>query len=153
MPVRLELIVDEGVAFQPHEELEDLLAFAAERETQAPSGDWEMVVRLTDDDEITRLHERFFDDATPTDIISFPSGEDLGQPAGSLGDVVISVDTAALHAADAGHSTAREVAFLMLHGLLHLCGYDDRTPDDRRRMLHLQQAYLELFEKSRPCRW
>lgn len=65
-----------------------------------------------------------------------------------LGDVVISYDTAAAQAADYGHSPAAEVDVLLVHGLLHLLGYDDAAPADRERMHQRQDEVLAAFTAS-----
>jgi probable rRNA maturation factor len=61
-----------------------------------------------------------------------------------LGDVVISVETAARQAKEHGHSLAQEIAFLLIHGMLHLFGYDDTTPAARRRMWTKQARLLAI---------
>jgi probable rRNA maturation factor len=90
----------------------------------------------------------------PTDVLSFPQEEpakaginpDKGKTRNSppvlLGDVVISVETAARQSKSAGISLAEEVDFLLVHGLLHLLGWDDATAVQRRRMLNRQDEIL-----------
>jgi rRNA maturation RNase YbeY len=70
-----------------------------------------------------------------------------GWPA-YLGDVVISYDTAALQASDYGHSPAAEVDVLLVHGLLHLLGYDDHDPAERDRMHGRQDEVLAAFARE-----
>jgi probable rRNA maturation factor len=111
----------------------------------------EVGVWLCTDDEIAKLHLQFMDIDGPTDVITFPA-EDEGT-GGYLGDVAVSVDTAHEQAADAGHSPEREIAFLCLHGLLHLAGYDDLTPVERSAMIARQELMLETFERSNPGEW
>jgi rRNA maturation RNase YbeY len=65
-----------------------------------------------------------------------------------LGDVVISYDTAAMQASDYGHSPAAEVDVLLVHGLLHLLGYDDHDPAERERMHGRQDALLAAFARE-----
>jgi len=65
-----------------------------------------------------------------------------------LGDVVISYDTAAAQAGDYGHSPAAEVDVLLVHGLLHLLGYDDQAPEDRAHMHARQDELLAAFAQS-----
>jgi probable rRNA maturation factor len=144
--LHVDLVCDPGVAYAPADALQALVAYASERIASAPWGDWSIVVRLTTDDEIGRLHARFFNDPSPTDVIAFPSGEAFDAAAGTLGDVVISVERARAQAVDVNHSTEREVAFLALHGMLHLCGHDDITAAEREQMLALQEQWLAQFE-------
>lgn len=90
---------------------------------------------LTDDAEIARLHAKFLDDPTPTDVISF----DLDGQA----EIVVSVETAKRTANSHGHSLRAEVALYVVHGLLHVCGFDDIAPRDRARMRAAERAVLQ----------
>ncbi len=82
----------------------------------------------------------------PTNVISFAmqEGEGAGVQADLLGDVVISVETAARDAAEAGVAVENELYFLLLHGILHLLGYDHErgSADDAQRM---EARERELF--------
>jgi len=89
---------------------------------------------LTDDAEIARIHGDYLDDPTPTDVISF----DLDGTA----EIVVSTQTAARAARLHGHACAHEVALCVVHGLLHLCGYDDRTVPDRAKMRRAERTVL-----------
>ena len=91
-------------------------------------------VSLIDDPEIQRVHTQFMDNPDPTDVITFPYGEE--------GDVLISVETAARQAEELGASFEREIALYLIHGLLHLAGYDDTTPAAREEMDKLQESLL-----------
>jgi rRNA maturation RNase YbeY len=91
-------------------------------------------VSLIDDPEIQRVHTQFMDNPDPTDVITFPYGEE--------GDVLISVETAARQAEQLGASFEREIALYLIHGLLHLAGYDDTTPAAREEMDKLQESLL-----------
>jgi probable rRNA maturation factor len=154
MTLRLELIQDDGLKSAPSiAALSGLVAFAAQHDTSLPVGEWDVTVRLTDDERIAEIHHEFFGDDSATDVISFPSGELLDASRGYLGDIVISVDTAKSNAGDVGHSADREMAFLILHGLLHLVGHTDETPEEKRRMLERQQAILEAFEQAAGQAW
>jgi len=83
----------------------------------------------------------------PTNVIAFAmqEGEGAGVQADLLGDVVISVETAARDAAEAGVAVENELYFLLLHGILHLLGYDHErgSVDDAQRM---EARERELFE-------
>lgn len=96
-------------------------------EEAAPTGS-QVAVVLCDDEEIAEYHQRFMDIPGPTDVMSWPSDSP------SLGDVLVSVETAARQAAVLGHSLGREVRVLAVHGVLHLLGWDDRTPEDQGAM-------------------
>jgi len=99
----------------------------------------EVNVILVDEPTLTELHERFLDDPTPTDVMSFDLGEEGGGPAG---EVYVSVDCARTVAAERGVTHARELALYLVHGVLHLCGMDDHEPDDRRQMRRAESAVL-----------
>ncbi len=125
--------------------LEAVLADAMPDDT-VPSGDWTLDVRLTDDVEIGLLHGHYFNDPSPTDVITFPDADPAREQGGHLGDIVVSIERAREQSVDAGHSTTREVAFLILHGLLHLLGMTDETDQKRSAMLERQEAMLRRAE-------
>jgi probable rRNA maturation factor len=85
----------------------------------------EVSVVLAGDGLLRRLNRDFRGKDRPTDVLSFPGGE--GEEG--LGDVVISVPTAARNARRLGHSVPRELDVLALHGFLHVLGYDHETDD------------------------
>src|SRR5271166_195762 len=93
-------------------------------------------VRITSNRELQELNRRFRQKDKPTDVLSFPS--DMPKVAG---DIAISADIAAANAADLGHSTETEVKILILHGLLHLAGYDHEADngDMQARETQLRQ--------------
>ena len=128
--------------------LKTLLSAAADWEPTVPAGQWGLTLRISDDAEICKLHARFFGNSSPTDVISFPSGDDLSSANGYLGDIIVSIDTARLHADAQGHTLERELAFLALHGLLHVCGHTDATPHQHAAMLTRQTELLERFERQ-----
>ncbi len=101
---------------------------------------------LVPDKKLRYLHKKFLDDPGSTDVITFQyletqSLKKIGDDA-PFGDVYISLETARAQAKAAGHEFHREVAFLMAHGLLHLAGYDDRAPHQRRKMLAFQTKII-----------
>jgi probable rRNA maturation factor len=106
--------------------------------------DAEVSVLLTDDAGIAALNAQYRGRPEPTDVLSFAQREGEGaDPADPvLGDIVISVERAARQAEEYGHSLAREVAFLAVHGLLHLLGYDHETPADEAEMMRETEAIL-----------
>lgn len=105
---------------------------------------------ITDDAGIQTLHRDFLNDDTPTDVLAFAaeSEEDFPIEAGFgnyLGDIAVSWDTAAIQGPEADMPVEREVAFLALHGLLHLLGADDATDAERAAMHRRQHAILTQF--------
>lgn len=84
----------------------------------------ESSVLLTGDKQIKRLNRSFRGKNKPTDVLSFPAPSVDGQPSAVAGDLAISVETADRQAREHGHILAEELKILILHGLLHLSGYD-----------------------------
>jgi probable rRNA maturation factor len=88
----------------------------------------QVTVLLTSDVEIRRLNRQFRGKNKATDVLSFPALEMVAGVVSDLaGDLAISVETARRQAHEQGHSLAIEIKVLMLHGLLHLAGYDHET--------------------------
>jgi probable rRNA maturation factor len=85
-------------------------------------------IRVTSSREMRELNRRFRQQNKPTDVLSFPS--DLPKLAG---DIAISAEIAAANAAQLGHATETELKILILHGLLHLAGYDHETDNGEMR--------------------
>ena len=96
----------------------------------------ELSILLVDDREMRALNHRYRGIDRPTDVLAFAQSEGGGAvPDGLLGDVVISVDTAKRQAREIGHSLGHEADRLLIHGLLHLLGYDhERSAAEARRM-------------------
>ena len=96
----------------------------------------EMTLSFVDDDEIHALNRDYRRVDRPTDVLSFSMREGEGGALHPelLGDVVISVETAARQAAEAARPLAAELLHLAVHGLAHLCGYDHATVDEERVM-------------------
>lgn len=100
-------------------------------------------VLLTTDDHIRRLNRSFRRKNKPTDVLSFPASESFdGQPA-LAGDLAISVETAARQATEAAHPLFAELQVLLLHGLLHLAGYDHEA--DSGEMARKEAALRRRF--------
>ncbi len=105
------------------------------------------------------LNRQFRAKDTPTDVLSFPSPSlPPNKPAPTAGDIAISVDIAAQNAGKLGHSTAEEVKILVLHGILHLAGFDHERDNGEmarkearlRRTLGLPLALIERNESVQP---
>ncbi|MEM7332191.1 MAG: rRNA maturation RNase YbeY [Chloroflexota bacterium] len=96
---------------------------------------------LSDNPHLQQLNAQFRQKDTPTDILSFPAEPTVGMEH-YLGDIVISVNYAQHHAAKEGHTLAEELQLLGVHGTLHLLGYDDIDPPDRKTMWAAQTAVL-----------
>ena len=104
--------------------------------------DAELSVVLTDDVTIQQLNRDYRGLDTPTDVLSFAQQEADSPNAAVLGDLIISLQTAQRQADERGHSLATEVRILLVHGLLHLLGYDHQTDAERAEMASAEQALL-----------
>ncbi|MGB7556727.1 MAG: rRNA maturation RNase YbeY [Candidatus Korobacteraceae bacterium] len=89
----------------------------------------EVNIRIASNRELQELNRRFRKKNQPTDVLSFPS-----ETPKLAGDIAISGEIAAANAADMGHSAQTELKVLILHGLLHLAGYDHETDDGEMRI-------------------
>ena len=96
----------------------------------------ELSLALVDDAEIEALNTQWRAQARPTDVLSFSlvEGDHADRREAMLGDVVISVETAARQAADRHRSLAEVVTRLMIHGVLHLIGHDHEDDEEASRM-------------------
>ena len=83
-----------------------------------------------------RLNQQFRQVDRPTDVLSFPSPQPVGSEKEYAGDVAISIEIAKNNAQRLGHSLQEEIKILMLHGILHLAGYDHESDDGE--MAHLE---------------
>lgn len=110
--------------------------------------DAELSLLLVSDPVMHELNRTWRRKDRPTDVLAFSQREgEAPAPAELLGDVVISVDTARRQAAERGHSLAVEGDRLLVHGLLHLLGYDhERSPAEARRMQRKERALLRALE-------
>ena len=111
----------------------------------------EISLLLTGDERIRELNKEYRDKDYATDVLSFPMSEDPFAEGGMLGDIAISLDTAKEQADEAAIRIERELAFLFIHGLLHLLGYDhEQGPDEEEEMFDLQEEILRnLLEKGK----
>jgi len=126
----------------------------------------ELGLVITTQERVQRLNKSYLGRDEPTDVLAFamlPAGGDLPAfvlpPDGvlHLGEVVISYPQAVRQAEEHGHSVKREVAILIIHGVLHLLGYEDETPELKRQMVAREGEILshiegERFEGSWSCR-
>lgn len=132
----------EGDVGADEAELRSLARFILD--VEAATGTWEIVVALVSDDELRVLHGRFMGVDEPTDIMTFPYGDDV---AG--GDLAISLDHARVRAAEWGNTPGEELQFLVAHGVLHLLGWQDTTADLRHAMLERQAHLIDLWRSQR----
>lgn len=98
----------------------------------------EVIIHLVDKNKISELHEIYFQDPTPTDCISFPIDKET-----VLGEVFVCPEVAIEYAQKNEKDPLEETALYIVHGLLHLLGYDDLTPSDRAKMRSAEKTMLK----------
>jgi len=117
------------------------------------AGVFVLSVILVSDDRISGLNQQYRDTGSPTDVLTFDTGlQELEEPFESdepreLGDIFLSVDTIKRQASDFNNSFEEELLYILIHGLLHICGYDhkqDETHDEE--MFKVQKAYYNRLK-------
>lgn len=130
------------------------IAAAALAAAGEPSSPVEATLLLADDATLHDLNARFRNVDKPTDVLSF--GQDGGTtpvPVGQphyLGDIAISVERAQRQAMESSHSFARELGYLLVHGVLHLCGFDHESDTDQAAMRRVEEDALATMGLSHP---
>ncbi|MGJ8639441.1 MAG: rRNA maturation RNase YbeY [Opitutaceae bacterium] len=126
-------------------ESEAIALFSTLMESDAfPIQAGELSVVFVSDDTIAQVHADFMDDPTPTDVITFPANAEME----SAGEIIVSVDHAQARAAELGEPFNRELSLYLVHGWLHLAGYDDRQEDDRAEMRKAEQRALMVLDQA-----
>ena len=130
----------------------ELLRAAAEKTIDAvnPSREVSLTIALDGDETLRELNRQFRNIDAATDVLSFPSNE-IDPDSGELylGDVIVSYPRAVQQAEDVGHSVNAELQLLVVHGVLHLFGYDHMNEDDKKVMWSIQDAVLMQLGISR----
>ena len=109
----------------------------------SPDRDVDLTIVIQGNEALQQLNRQFLGNDAPTDVLSFPSDEtdpDSGRPY--LGDIAISYPIAESQAAVAGHPVQSEVQLLVVHGVLHLLGYDHTSPELKSSMWQVQSEVL-----------
>lgn len=115
-----------------------------DRESQIPPGGCppgELSLVFLTDPALAQLHADFMDDPSTTDVITF----DGDSAAGIAGEICVSADTALTYAREHDHDFATELTLYLVHGWLHLAGYDDLRPAKKRRMRAAEARALKLL--------
>lgn len=140
--------------------IEDVLNFAGSY-LKLPENT-EMSVTLMDNEHIHEINKKYRGVDKPTDVISFaieeddpdevpiilPEDEEFDIPK-NIGDIMISMDKVKEQAEYLGHSEDRELGFLVVHGFLHLNGYDHMKEEDEKEMFGLQREILDSYGLTR----
>ncbi|MGV8847965.1 MAG: rRNA maturation RNase YbeY [Propionibacteriaceae bacterium] len=133
-----------------------LTRFALERMRIHPQA--EVSILLVDEATMSDYHVRFMDEPGPTDVLSFPMDElrppkeDEEPPLGLLGDIVLCPSVTAKQAADNGRTTEEEAEYLLVHGLLHLLGFDHAEPEEKAVMFGLNDQIIAAWNSRKAAR-
>lgn len=111
----------------------------------------ELSILLVDTDTMAAYHEKYMDEPGPTDVLSFPmdelrppkDGEE--PPLGMLGDIVLCPEVTAAQASDSNRTPEQEADYLLIHGLLHLLGYDHAEPEEKKVMFGLNDRIIAAW--------
>lgn len=143
--LQLDIIIEDGDwgALAPVDEVFGPVADAVARRLDLDSA--EAAIALSSDERVRALNLTYRGKDKPTNVLSFPAGED-GLPPGSrrhLGDIVLAAETVAREAAVEGKPLRHHLQHLAVHGLLHLLGYDHETEAEAAEMEALEVEILE----------
>lgn len=115
----------------------------------------ELSILLVDESTMADYHQRFMGLPGPTDVLSFPMdelrppSEDDEPPLGLLGDIVLCPTITAAQAAENGRTPDGEADYLLVHGLLHLLGFDHAEPDEHAVMFGLNDRLIAAWDDAR----
>lgn len=168
MTVNIEREIEREYDFPTEETIRAVIAEALDY-VQCPY-ECNVNVLLTDDEAIHELNREYRNTDRPTDVLSFPmidyetpadfsmveeAPEEYADPDSGellLGDIVISLDRMEAQAEEYGHSIRRELAFLIAHSMLHLCGFDHMNDDERIVMEQKQEEILRRLGITRDAK-
>ncbi len=157
MTIRV-IITNSQRKFKTDKALYSLIEKACEAtlKNEGAADDYEVNVTLVSDRKIKELNRDFRNIDKSTDVLSFPLGEDgeydenPENGALMLGDIVLSLEHAAAQAIEFGHSFEREAAYLTVHSMLHLLGYDHvDSEEERAEMRKREEQVMELLDLRR----
>ena len=149
----INLAIDEALSSLDAPELkEEATLKQAARETLRFAGALTssgLTVVITGDEQLAILNHQFRGIQSPTDVLSFPADEiDPDSGERYLGDVLVSLPRAQAQAAAGGHAVIDELQLLIVHGVLHLLGYDHAEEPDKTKMWSVQTEVLRLLGSS-----
>lgn len=110
----------------------------------------EVIIHLITNEKMCDFHLEFFNDPTPTDCISFPldSPYQTSPPCSVLGEILVCPHAAVVYAKKNHKDPYRETLLYIIHGILHLLGYDDLTPKERMQMRRQERRVLKLLDEK-----
>ena len=146
--INLELDIEPGLHVDVDQSVLRTLVDSVIRR-HLPAGEYTLGLHLVSDQTIRELNHEHRDKDVHTDVLSFPLHDPSGMrfvlPPGqpiNLGDVVVSYPRMLVQASEFGHSRARELGYLVAHGVLHVLGFDHQREVDRRRMRQAEEEAL-----------
>lgn len=104
----------------------------------------ELSIAFVCDEILAQMHAKFMNDPTPTDVITFPGDAEMS----FAGEICVSVDHALKAAPKYGNTLARELTLYLVHGWLHLAGYDDTQTQNRKKMRTAEKQTLRALEAA-----
>jgi len=154
--MEINVLFDEG--FEGAIDEGFLREVAANALTAEKQSDAEMGILVTGQEKMRQIHKEYMGEDEPTDVLSFAMKEkgpadapDFVFPSGDavhLGEVIISYPQAEMQAVERGHSARKEVAILLIHGVLHLLGYDHDQSEHQKKMQAREKAILKLIPEG-----
>ncbi|AQP52940.1 rRNA maturation RNase YbeY [Vagococcus penaei] len=154
-------LIDESAYLtdEQHQLVLNLLDFASKQPELNLAEDTEMSVTFVDNAAIQEINRTYREKDMPTDVISFAiedetddelaiEWDDFDIPR-NIGDIIVSFDKIVEQATEYKHSFERELGFLVVHGFLHLNGYDHLTEDEEKEMFDLQRKILAEYGLKR----
>ncbi|MCX5774112.1 MAG: rRNA maturation RNase YbeY [Fusobacteria bacterium] len=149
MSIVVDFALREGVEFPEFNELkiQNICSRVVEGELEVTS-DIYISMLVTNNSEIQEINREYRGKDLPTDVISFAyhDSEYEGEsPLDVLGDIIISVEKVREQAESFGHGFERELYYLLIHGLLHLCGYDHIIENEKKFMREKEEEYYKLL--------
>jgi probable rRNA maturation factor len=155
--MEINVLIEEGLETEPGEEwLQQVMEKALLAEKMPPHIEISLVI--TGQAQIQELNRQYRGQDSPTDVLSFAMSESaenepeafIGPPDGllHLGEIIVSYPQAVIQAQEHGHSVKKELVVLIVHGILHILGYDHEKPDMEPAMLNREKEILDALEKE-----
>lgn len=136
---------------EDRENIKELIELAARATMEHEGISAGVNITIVDEEEIRRINNDFRQIDRVTDVLSFPAwdGSDYDLSDNFLGDIAICLVRAGEQAVEYGHTLRREIAFLTVHGMLHIIGYDHVDSEDEKVMFALQDEILQKIDITR----
>jgi probable rRNA maturation factor len=150
-PATVQIVVDDAQRDRPIDADRWSALARAVLGAEGIAGNAELSIRFVDEPEIAELNAEHLGHVGPTDVLSFPIEDDPHRPAGSsgapvlLGDIIICPEVAFRNAPDHAGTYDAELALLIVHGILHLLGFDHESDDEATEMEGREAALLAAY--------